>query len=314
MPHDPLIYEGTAEFYRPGRPPYSYELVDTLRRECGLDGTGPLLDIGCGPGFLTLEIAHLFGEAIGLDADAAMLAEAARFAEEMGIANANWIEGLGEDAATLAPGPFRMISFSNSFHWFDREALAEIVYELLAPGGWLVLVSHAHAGRPIPPNPGAPPIPHDAIRALIASYLGARRRAGSGFIEVNDGVLRVGSGAEGNTALSFETPDPQTERHEDVLARTRFGRPRIVYAAGRPDIIQDADGVLANYHSTSFAAPHLFGERLEAFRNDLARLLADASPSGLFWDWPGDTEVVLARRPGPAQRETGFPSGTHGNC
>jgi hypothetical protein len=30
---------------------------------------------------------------------------------------------------------------------------------------------------------------------------------------------------------------------------------------------------------------------------DLVRaLLADRSPEGLFWDWPGDTEVVLARR------------------
>jgi hypothetical protein len=27
-------------------------------------------------------------------------------------------------------------------------------------------------------------------------------------------------------------------------------------------------------------------------------LLAKRSPDGIFWDWPGDTGVVMARKPG----------------
>jgi hypothetical protein len=27
-------------------------------------------------------------------------------------------------------------------------------------------------------------------------------------------------------------------------------------------------------------------------------LLADRSAEGVFWDWPGDTEIILARKPG----------------
>jgi hypothetical protein len=27
-------------------------------------------------------------------------------------------------------------------------------------------------------------------------------------------------------------------------------------------------------------------------------VLASRSADGMFWDWPGDTEVVLARKPG----------------
>jgi hypothetical protein len=57
------------------------------------------------------------------------------------------------------------------------------------------------------------------------------------------------------------------------------------------------DGVLASYLSMSFAAPHLFGERLQAFEADFRAELAALSPSGLFCDWPGDTEILLARRP-----------------
>ena len=49
-----------------------------------------------------------------------------------------------------------------------------------------------------------------------------------------------------------------------------FGVPRQLFCPGRPDIIQDIDGVLANYFSTSFAAPHLFGDRRAQFEDVLA--------------------------------------------
>jgi hypothetical protein len=45
---DPQAFEGTAEYYVVGRPPYSAQLADTVARELSLDGTGQLLDVGCG--------------------------------------------------------------------------------------------------------------------------------------------------------------------------------------------------------------------------------------------------------------------------
>ena len=39
----------------------------------------------------------------------------------------------------------------------------------------------------------------------------------------------------------------------------------------------------------SFAAPHLFGADLDAFVDAVHEVLREASPSGRFWDWPGDT-------------------------
>jgi hypothetical protein len=47
----------------------------------------------------------------------------------------------------------------------------------------------------------------------------------------------------------------------------------------------------------SFAAPHLFGNRLDLFESEVRKVLAERSPSGLFWDWPGDTEIVIASKP-----------------
>lgn len=273
MPYDRTIYLGSAPHYRYGRPAYSPELEAVLTREAGLDGNGRLLDAGCGPGVLTVRLAHLFAQAVGLDPDADMLAEGSRAAEQMRVANIRWIQGLAEDLPAIAPGPYRLVTFGQSFHWTDEQRVAEIVYDMLEPGGALALLAHTVDGRPRPPDPGVPPIPHDEIKALVRKYLGSNRRAGQGTVA------------------------PRSHRFEDVLVRTRFGAPQQIFVPGIPDLLRDTESVLSGYFSLSSAAPHLFGDRLDDFAGDVRALLASRSADGLFWDWPGDTEVVLARKP-----------------
>jgi cyclopropane fatty-acyl-phospholipid synthase-like methyltransferase len=79
------LYAGSARFYAVGRVGYPAEIADVLADALQLDGSGRLLDVGCGPGSLTLLLAPHFAEAIGLDADADMLAEAARLAARTGV-------------------------------------------------------------------------------------------------------------------------------------------------------------------------------------------------------------------------------------
>ena len=274
VPYDPTIYRGSAEHYRPGRPPYSPRLEEVLTEELGLDGTGRLLDVGCGPGILTLRLARLFDGAIGLDPDPDMLAQARTAAADRHISNVRWVQALAEDLPAAAPGPHRLVTFGQSFHWTDEERVAEVVYDLLAPGGAMALVVHTVAGRPAPPSPGPPPIPHDEIRALVERYLGSTRRAGQGTAPV------------------------RTHRFEDVLARTRFGSPRTVFAPGKPDLVRDTSSVVSGYLSMASSAPHLYGDRLDEFTAEMHDLLTARSPAGQFWDWPGDTEIVLAEKPG----------------
>jgi SAM-dependent methyltransferase len=272
--YDPTIYRGSAAHYRYGRPAYSPELEAVLAREAGLDGIGELLDAGCGPGVLTLRLAHLFARAVGLDPDADMLAEARLAAAEKGVTNIRWVQGLAEDLPSVAPGPYRLVTFGQSFWWTDEQPVAEIVYDMLEPGGALALISHTVAGRPRPPDPGVPAIPHDEIKTLVATYLGSTQRAGQG------------------------TAPRRSHRFEDVLARTRFGVPRQFFVRGIPDLLRDSESVLSGYLSMSSSAPHLFGDRLADFAADVRTLLANHCADGIFWDWPGDTEVVLARKPG----------------
>jgi SAM-dependent methyltransferase len=272
--YDPTIYQGAAAHYRHGRPAYSPQLEAALTEELGLNGTGRLLDGGCGPGILTVRFVHLFEEAVGLDPDPAMLAEGRRLAEERGITNIRWVQARAEDLPAAAPGPYRLITFGQSFHWTDEARVAEVVYDMLEPGGALALIVHTVEGRPLPPSSGPPPIPHAEIKALVEKYLGSARRAGQGIAPV------------------------RTHRFEDVLVRTRFGAPRSIFTPGVPNLLRDNESVLSGYFSMSSSAPHLFGDRVEDFAAEVRELLTLRSPDGIFWDWPGDTEVVLARKPG----------------
>jgi hypothetical protein len=108
----------------------------------------------------------------------------------------------------------------------------------------------------------------------VEKYLGSTRRAGQG------------------------TVPERTHRFEDVLARTRLGVPQRFFVPGIPDLLRDSESVLSGYLSLSSSAPHLFGDRLNDFAGEVRALLASRSPQGTFWDWPGDTEVVMARKPG----------------
>src|SRR5947209_3196786 len=103
VPYDPTIYRGAAAHYRSGRPPYSAELEALLANELHLDGTGRMLDVGCGPGVLTVRLAHFFDEVVGLDPDPDMLGEGRTAAAEAGVSNISWVRGLAEELPDVAP-------------------------------------------------------------------------------------------------------------------------------------------------------------------------------------------------------------------
>jgi SAM-dependent methyltransferase len=179
---DPTLYAGSAAYYSQGRVPYTQELVDKLVDELSLDGTGRLLDVGCGPGSLTLLLAPFFEHATGLDPDPDMLGEGARQAVAAGITNIDWVQSRAEDLPAYL-GTFRVTTLAQSFHWMDRPRVARLLHGALAAEGVLVhLHATTHQGidsaEPLPhPRP-----PRREIDDLVRRYLGPRRRAGQGTL------------------------------------------------------------------------------------------------------------------------------------
>jgi SAM-dependent methyltransferase len=267
---DETLYLGSAEYYAPGRLPYAPGLAMELQRELELDGRGCLLDVGCGPGVITLLLAPLFEEAIGVDPDPGMLAVASRRAADSNITHIRWLESRAEDLPeNLAP--VRVATFAQSFHWMDQALVATKILRMLETGGALVHISDVKDTAQ-PDSLPFPYPPYAAINELVTRYLGPVRRAGQG-------VLRFGS-ASGEAK---------------VLAAAGFDAPRRLRVLAGNVLTRTVDDLVAWTYSMSGSAPHLFGERLASFERDLRSLLTDASDAGRFSEQPPDTEVFIWR-------------------
>jgi SAM-dependent methyltransferase len=70
------LFTGTAWHYARYRPGYPSMFFTDLVARFHLDGTGRLLDLGCGTGQLTLRLAEHVAAAIGIDPEPEMLTEA----------------------------------------------------------------------------------------------------------------------------------------------------------------------------------------------------------------------------------------------
>ncbi|MFF4594397.1 class I SAM-dependent methyltransferase [Amycolatopsis sp. NPDC001319] len=250
---DETLYAGSAAYYARGRVAYPAALADAIAGALRLDGSGRLLDVGCGPGSLTLLLAPHFAEAVGLDADPGMLAEAARLAAANGISTTRWVHAKAEDLPA-GLGSFRLVTFAQSFHWFDRPRVAAAARGMLDPGGACV---HVHATTHRGTTTASAP-PHGQITELVRAYLGETRRAGRGVL-----------------------PDGTAGGETEIYLAAGFTGPERIPVPG-PTVVRDIDDVVATVFSLSSSAPHLFGDRLAAFESELRGLLGAASPSGKF--------------------------------
>ncbi|MCD2194894.1 class I SAM-dependent methyltransferase [Actinomycetospora endophytica] len=256
---DPTLYAGSAPFYPVGRVPYPAALAERLAEALHLDGHGRLLDVGCGPGSLTLLLAPLFAEVVGVDADADMLAEGARQARRAAVGHVTWRHLRAEELpADLAPPT--VVTFAQSFHWMDRPTVAAAVRTMLAPGGALVHVgATTHEGMPTDDVLPHPRPPREAIGALVRHHLGDARRAGRSVVPA--------SGTPGDEDDVYRAAGFRGPRHLELPART---------------VERTAEEIRASVYSLSRAAPHLFGADLEEFDAGLRALLDGASPDGRF--------------------------------
>lgn len=273
---DETLFAGTARYYVRGRLPYAAGLAAAIRDALALDGSGRLIDVGCGPGTIALRLAHLFEQVVGVDPDGGMLFEAEREAAKAGVTNVIWGQMRAEEL-TGDLGTFRVATFSRSFHWMDRDRVAEIMLELLEPDGRGAFVQVTDVqGDALDPEQTSmphPAPPFDEMRALIREYLGPDRRAGQGIRNSSPGGETI------------------------VLQRAGFGPPQILSVPGPTWLARTTDDLVAWLFSGSDCAPHLFGARLPAFEADLRHLLARASPSGFFTQRVPDTELRIWRTP-----------------
>jgi SAM-dependent methyltransferase len=266
---DASLYAGSARHYAVGRMAYPVALGEALRDELELDGRGRLLDVGCGPGSLTLLLAPYFAEAVGVDADGDMLEVAASRAIE---GNVRW-ERMRAEELPAELGAFQAVTFAQSFHWMDQALVADRVRGMLeTEGAWVHVGATTHRGID-----GAQELPHprppwDAIDELVARYLGPARRAGQGVL-----------------------PTGTRPGEEEIMRAAGYRGPTRLVVGGNEVEERTVDDLVASVFSLSSSAPHLFGAELPAFETDLRELLTKTADNGLFAEQRREIEAVIWR-------------------
>jgi ubiquinone/menaquinone biosynthesis C-methylase UbiE len=128
-------------------------VTDPRRMLKGLAGPGDAVaDIGCGPGFFTLPLAEVVGDAgnvIAVDLQAAMLDKVRARAEKAGLLRRIRLHQCGPDSLGLADaGPLDFVLAFWMIHEVPSRALMlGEVFDVLRPGGRLLAVEpRGHVG------------------------------------------------------------------------------------------------------------------------------------------------------------------------
>lgn len=111
------------------------EIHQLLIRTAGITSNDSVLDVACGPGLVACEVAKVARQVTGVDLTPAMIDQARKHQQSLGLANLDWVVG---DAQPLpfADGTFSRVITRYSFHHFSntKGAFAEMI-RVCQPGG-----------------------------------------------------------------------------------------------------------------------------------------------------------------------------------
>ena len=120
--------------YRPGYPP---QVLEALRRECGLTPDSVVADIACGTGIFTRLLLENGNHVYGVEPNREMREAADRLlADHSDFTSVN---GTAE-GTTLPDHTFDFATAAQAAHWFDLPQARKEFARILKPKGWAVLI------------------------------------------------------------------------------------------------------------------------------------------------------------------------------
>jgi ubiquinone/menaquinone biosynthesis C-methylase UbiE len=134
-----VLFDAIADLYDETRSGYPDEILDRLVETAGLGAGSRVLEVGCGTGQLTASLAARSLSITAIDIGAAMVARASGRVTAPDVSfRVTSFEDLDAPASS-----FDAIVSATAFHWIDPEVAWTKSARLLAPGGWIAILSTA---------------------------------------------------------------------------------------------------------------------------------------------------------------------------
>ena len=221
-------FSDRVEAYEKYRPSYPEEVLEVLRRQCGLSPGAVVADVGSGTGKLSELFLINDNLVYGVEPNDAMR----RAAERLLAIYPNFTSVAATAEATTLPG--RSVDFvtaGQAFHWFGADEARAEFRRILRANGWVMLVWNSRVREGAPFLEGY----EEALRRFAPDYAAVNHQDNAGreaideFFAPNE-ARRVTleneqkfnyAGLEGRALSSSYAPLPGEPQHEAFVEALR---------------------------------------------------------------------------------------------
>jgi ubiquinone/menaquinone biosynthesis C-methylase UbiE len=244
------LYSGTYKYYVKYRPSIPKEVIDIIVEHFDVKPTDRVLDLGCGTGQVALAMDGRCGEMVCLDPDPEMLKWAKKMTQGC-TTKLIWLNYAAEDLGKIKKklGIFKLATICRAFNWMEQDIVLNELNDLISEEGGVAIFGDKSFWT-------GEEEWQQAVKKVIQKYLGKERRAGKGTFKASE------------------------EPWEKILARSAFRFVKIHDVS----IIRywNVESIIGYLFSTSFAAPRLFGNQLDKFKEEVKRTLLSLHYKGVF--------------------------------
>jgi trans-aconitate methyltransferase len=228
------VFDGTVSYYRQYRPGLPQDVADILDAAVEQGSPRRLLDVGTGTGLVVEALLGRFDDIIAIDNDGDMLDAAEKaLRPELPVGTHLDLQLVPAEEFTPPTGwQANLVTICRAFHWLDQPTILARLDDQVAPTGAVAVFGDNSFWA-------ATSDWKAAVRAVIQEFLGEQRRAGTSTFNHHNRPY---------SEIMRESPFNQVEEFTVPVTRT-----------------WTADSILGYLYSTSFAAPHLFGDHLDEF-------------------------------------------------